>query len=84
MHKTKEKKRGFSIFEKLKEVDIFGVQVEWTIGGNPAFKTYIGAIISIVVMALVLAYSISHLVAMVTLSNPDIKTSTLKINLSDS
>ena len=59
MHKTKEKKRGFAIFEKLKEVDIFGVQVEWTIGGNPAFKTYIGAFISISVMALVLAYSIS-------------------------
>jgi hypothetical protein len=84
MHKTKEKKRSFAIFEKLKEVDIFGVQVEWTIGGNPSFKTYIGAIISILVMALVLAYSISHLVAMVTISNPDIKTSTLKINLSDS
>ena len=84
MHRTKEKKRGFAIFEKLKEVDIFGVQVEWTIGGNPAFKTYIDAFISILVIALVLAYLISHLVAMVTLSNPDIKTSTLKINFSDS
>ena len=57
--------------------------MEWTINGDPTFKTYIGAFFSIVCMAIVLAYSIREFIDMYTYANPEVKSSTVKISLSD-
>ena len=82
---TKDEKKGggYKVFQNIKQLDIFGIRMEWTINGDPTFKTYIGAFFSIVCMAIVLAYSIREFIDMYTYANPDVKSSTVKINLSD-
>ena len=57
--------------------------MEWTIDGESTFKTYIGALITVVIMSIVLAYSAKEFVDMYSYANPDIKTSTTKIDLND-
>ena len=82
---AKEEKKGgdYKVFQNIKQLDIFGIRIEWTINGDPTFKTYIGAFFSIVCMSIVLAYSIREFIDMYTYANPDVKSSTVKISLSD-
>ena len=57
--------------------------MDWTINGNSTFKTYIGAFISLMVMSVVLAFSVKEFFDMYTFANPDIKSYSQMINLSD-
>ena len=81
--KEEKKGGGYKVFQNIKHLDIFGIRMEWTINGDPTFKTYIGAFFSILCMSIVLAYSIREFIDMYTYANPDVKSSTVKINLSD-
>jgi hypothetical protein len=57
--------------------------MQWTVNGNPKFKSYVGAVLTIVIGAIILAFGIRKFIEMYTISNPDIKSFPLKINLTD-
>ena len=57
--------------------------MEWNINGNAKFKTYVGAVLTIMIIILILAFGIRKFIDMYTVSNPDIKILPVNINLTD-
>ena len=73
----------FGGLEKFKNLDLFGIEMKWTVNGNHKFKTYVGSVLTIMIITLILAFGIRKFIEMYTVSNPDIKIQTVNINLTN-
>lgn len=62
---------------------MFGMQVKWTVDGQEKFKSYVGAVLTLLIGAIIIAFGARKFQEMYTQSSPDIKSYPLKINLTD-
>jgi len=72
--KKRKKKwwRGEKLRSKFKEVDLYGEQVSLTYKGEQSFKTMPGAIVSVIVIIVILAFSIYRCITFFTKSDPSL------------
>jgi hypothetical protein len=72
--KKRKKKwwRGEKLRSKFKEVDLYGEKVSLTYKGEQSFKTMPGAIVSVIVILVILAFSIYRCFAFVNRSDPSL------------
>ena len=56
----RNKKTGFNFSGKLREQDKFGVQVSLNFGGEDSIKSIPGAVISLILTVLMIAYAIKQ------------------------
>ena len=64
--------RGEKLKSKFKEIDLYGEKVSLTYKGEQTFKTMPGAIVSVIVILVILAFSIYRCIAFVTRSDPNL------------
>jgi len=82
MQASRKEGSGFGL-KQFRNLDLFGLRMEWTVNGAQKFKTYVGAVLTVVIGTIILAFGIRKFIEMYTVSNPDIKSFPLKINLTD-
>ena len=71
----KRKKRwwkGEKVASKFKEIDLYGEQVSLTYKGEQSYKTLPGAIVSIFVFLIMLAFSSYRILVFVTRDGPEL------------
>ena len=81
MEKKKTRQIGFASY--LKNLDLFGMQVKWLVDGQEKFKSYVGAVLTLLISSIIIAFGARKFQEMYTQSSPDIKSYPLKINLTD-
>ncbi len=74
LKKARKKKwwRGQRIKSKFKELDFYGEQVALTYKGENTYKTVPGAMITLIVLAAMLAFTTYRLIILVTKDDPQV------------
>ena len=72
--KKRKKKwwRGQKVASKFKEIDLYGEQVSLTYKGDQRYKTMPGAIVSVIVLLTIIAFSIYRCIVFVTKQDPNL------------
>jgi hypothetical protein len=85
LKKQRKKKwwRGQRLNSKFKELDIYGEQIGLTYKGDSSFKTSPGAIISLIVLLAMVAFSSYKFSVFVNRQDPDVSRQTFLRNLDE-
>ena len=67
--KENRNKRGFNIFTSLRNLDIFGEGVGFSISGNQSVPSYAGAIMTILITIISLVYAWTRFEVMLNYSD---------------